>query len=198
MCRFIESIYVKDGKSPLLAYHQHRYELCLKVHFPNAKPLQLKEFLKFTPKDNRVYKLRIQYASEIEKYEFQAYSKPNIQELVIVNDDKISYEWKNANRTALNQLKSGLNSHQEIIIVKSGYITDSSFSNLVFEKSGYLHTPETPLLAGVQRENLLNQGIITPKKINLKTVHEYENIYLINALLSIEQGIKLPTSCLIR
>jgi 4-amino-4-deoxychorismate lyase len=91
-----------------------------------------------------------------------------------------------------------LNSHQEIIIVKSGYITDSSFSNLVFEKSGYLHTPETPLLAGVQRENLLNQGIITPKKINLKTVHEYENIYLINALLSIEQGIKLPTSCLIR
>ncbi len=56
----------------------------------------------------------------------------------------------------------------DIIITKNGNITDSSFSNLVFESSdGALFTPETYLLeGGTKRKFLLKNGIIREKKDN--------------------------------
>lgn len=48
-----------------------------------------------------------------------------------------------------------------MLIVRDGWVTDTSFTNVVFEDAGGgLYTPETCLLEGTRRQSLLDEGRI--------------------------------------
>ncbi len=191
MSLFLESIYVKNGVAPLISYHQARYEACLKSHYPKAKSELLSKFLKQAPKDNAIYKLRILYSEKNKTVEFIQYKQKNITSLIAIEDNSLDYQWKYADRRLFDKLKSKLKSEIDILIVQNGLVTDSSYSNLIFEKKGNLYTPSTPLLKGVQRQYLLDQGIITSRKIPIDTIGEYESIRLINAMQNLNESVKL-------
>ena len=46
MCRFIESIKIKDGKAELINYHQKRYNNCMDIFYPDCKKHDLKSIVK--------------------------------------------------------------------------------------------------------------------------------------------------------
>jgi len=194
MSLFLESIYVKNRLAPLISYHQTRYQACLNAHFPKANCVNLMDFLAHAPADNQVYKLRIIYSNKIEKFEFIPYYQKEITSLVAIEDKSISYQWKYANRRVFVDLKSNFSKHTELIITQNGLITDSSYSNLVFEKSGKFFTPEKPLLKGVQRQFLLDQQLIIPSTIHKNEITDYDFVYLINAMQTITNCIKLKTN----
>ncbi|MBP7901686.1 MAG: aminotransferase class IV [Spirochaetes bacterium] len=73
----------------------------------------------------------------------------------------------------------------EIIILKNGMVTDSSFSNLAFYDSGKWFTPETFLLNGIMRQKLLADNIIHEKKIAVNDMKKYEKISFINSMLDL-------------
>jgi 4-amino-4-deoxychorismate lyase len=88
----------------------------------------------------------------------------NSLKLVDVCSD-FDYHLKFADRSALNSLRELRGDCDEILIVKNGYITDTSYSNVVFTDGQHFVAPSTFLLPGTMRASLLNWGLITEATI---------------------------------
>ena len=76
--------------------------------------------------------------------------------------------------------------------MRNGFITDTSYSNVVFNKNGELYTPYHPLLNGTKRQKLLSEGVIKEAQISVNSIKEFDRVWLINALLDIEDEVSLP------
>ena len=96
-------------------------------------------------------------------------------------------------------MKAELPGDEEPLFVRSdGSITDTSFTNVLIEtEAGYL-TPTRPLLRGTQREGLLQAGLIAEADdLSLSTLRsKAKAILLINALLPLEEALRLPPEAL--
>ena len=80
------------------------------------------------------------------------------------------------------------------MIVKNSLVTDTSYSNVVFKDlDGSLYTPNSTLLAGTKRRKLLNERIIQEKTIHVNDIKSYVGVYLINAMIDIEDEIFVNT-----
>ena len=81
----------------------------------------------------------------------------------------------------------------DILIVKNGLITDTSYSNIILYNGKEWFTPKSFILNGVKRQYLLNTGKVKEIKITLENLKNFEKISLINAMLEpqdIEIGIE--------
>ena len=96
-------------------------------------------------------------------------------------------------------MKAELADDEEPLFVRpDGTITDTSFTNVLIEtEAGYL-TPARPLLKGTQREGLLRAGLIAEADdLTLSTLlSKAKSILLINALLPLEEALRLPPKAL--
>ena len=160
--QFVETIKIKDGKVVNLSCHQVRMERTINHFFPDlaqrAMPC-LKELIK-PRKDMDFVKARVVYGMQgVELIEYIPYSIRNIKSLQILYNDSIEYEYKSTDRSALNKLVADKGACDEIIIVKNGYITDTSFTNLAIFDSGEWITPKRPLLYRHQACQSLGQKI---------------------------------------
>lgn len=188
---FSEAIKLKDGVFYHLPYHQQRMDRTTKRYF--GKSIRLDLTPDKIPAESRVglVKCRVVYAETLLGIEFIPYRFRTIQSVAVVHDDTIDYAYKSVDRSHLNRLlqTSGCD---EIIIVKNGFVTDASSANLVFEDASGLYTPSTCLLPGTTRGRLLNEGVITEREIRLHDLEGWTNIYLINAMIGLEDRITLP------
>ena len=109
------------------------------------------------------------------------------------------YSYKYADRSFFDRMKAELTDDEEPLFVRpDGTITDTSFTNVLIEtKAGYL-TPAHPLLKGTQREGLLRAGLIAEADdLTLSTLRsKAKAILLINALLPLEEALRLPPEVL--
>jgi len=71
----------------------------------------------------------------------------------------------------------------DVLIVKQGYITDTSYSNIVFWDGEKWITPETFLLPGTQRSRLIQEGLIFPAEVKPADIKYFSHAKLINAML---------------
>ena len=113
-----------------------------------------------------------------------------IQSLAIIENNTIDYAYKYHNRAAINELVAKRGGCDDILIIKNSLITDTSFTNVVFKDfDGTLYTPSSNLLAGTKRRKLLDAGIIYERDIHVKDIQSYAGIYLINAMIDIEDRV---------
>ncbi len=84
----------------------------------------------------------------------------------------------------------------DILIVKNGIITDTSFSNIAFFDGKQWKTPKSPLLKGTCRERLLCEQKIFEKDINLNDLSNYKCYKLINAMRDLSDDESLAISSL--
>jgi len=82
----------------------------------------------------------------------------------------------------------------EILVVKNGMITDTSFSNIIFLKKGTWYTPEYPLLPGTRRADYLQKNQIFPQVIKPEDLGQYEEARLINSMRSLEDADPIQIS----
>lgn len=189
---FLETIKIENGEICNFDFHQRRLAETAYKHF-KTEPILLIN-LSDIPEElrDKTLKCRVLYADKILSVEFHAYQPKSISFLQIVEDNDIIYNYKFADRSALNRLLEKKEGADEIIIVKNGKITDSSYSNLVFETTErQLFTPKTYLLNGTKRQFLLQQGIILEKDISVTHLHQFERVYFINAMLDLEDNISV-------
>ena len=139
-------------------------------------------------------KCRVTYSESIENIEFERYPGKKISSLKIIYDDSIDYRYKFRNREALENLCAMRGNADEILIVRNGQITDTSFSNIVFLKDGIWYTPEFPLLKGTRREDYLRTDRICEKIIYPGELFEYEEARLINSMCSLEESESIKIS----
>ena len=71
----------------------------------------------------------------------------------------------------------------EIIIVKHGLLTDTSFTNLAIYDGDRWITPKRPLLLGTKRAALLDKGIIQEADITLNDLQNAVKVSLFNAMI---------------
>ena len=193
MSLFIESIRLDDGNPSRLSFHQDRINRAQLDHY-NQIGISLIDFIQQIKTTNLIgrYKLRIIYNQKIQHYEIIPYQARTIEELVIVETPKIQYPYKYEHRDQINKLTQSFQSYQDIIIVKNGVITDSSYSNLAFQNhSNEWVTPSAPLLEGTHRSFLIQTGQLNAEIISLKDLNKFKKVMLINAMLDWEE-IVLP------
>lgn len=160
--------------------------------YPSASPIDLNDVVS-VPKifGESLIKCRIIYDEIIREVGFQRYQLPHISSLAIVHCDDIDYSYKFHDRSQLHEAYKNKGVHDDIVIVKDGYITDSYFANLVFvNHSGYF-TPTTPLLSGTRRERLIHDNVIQATSIRLSDIENYKYVTLINAMIALDE-IKIP------
>lgn len=159
--KFLETICVVDGKFSRLPLHNARMSATCREVFGNDSPaLTLTE--KDVPQDLRrgKVKCRVVYGREIERIEFERYTPRCVRTLKVVHADNPDYHLKYADRCHLEELRRQRGDADEVLIVRNGLVTDTSYSNLLFRVGGKLLTPAKPLLKGVMRGWLLEQGMI--------------------------------------
>jgi len=194
MFPFFESIRIEKGEAHLLSLHEKRMQTSLKSIGKNML-FSLSQCLPSTSFDkNNIYKLRITYNHSHFQREIIPYSPKKIKCFRLIENNNIDYAFKYSNRSNIENLYQHKEDADDIIIVKNGEITDSSFANIVFFDGNTWHTPKSPLLKGVMREYLLSQKKIKEKSIKKQDVGNYKSFMLINALLPFDTKRQLPVS----
>jgi 4-amino-4-deoxychorismate lyase len=187
MSRFIESIKLQDGEYGNLFYHEQRMNHTLKMLCGVTETFNLEEWLKHIENPQAgLYKCRIVYDEEYREVEFLEYKVKPIRRLRIVEHDRISYEFKYLDRKRLDQLFDLRKDCDDILIVKRGLVTDSSYANIVFRKGKTWFTPWSALLKGTMREKLIHLNKIREEEIRAEHIRTFQSFKLINAMMEFD------------
>jgi 4-amino-4-deoxychorismate lyase len=188
MCQLVETIKCKNGKLENLRYHQARFNLARKELFGENFELNLIEEIKVPEKyHTKLSRCRVIYASDIEKIEFHPYEYRKVGSLKLMEDSTIDYRYKFTDRKKLNELFEKRENCDDILIVKNGCITDSYVANIVFFDGKEWWTPDTPLLHGTRRAQLIEEGKIKVCRITPDDLPRFEKAGLINAMQGLNE-----------
>ena len=187
MSLLIESIKLLDGQFFNLFYHEQRMLRSLHMLCGVHDDLNLEEFLKgLEIPEKGLYKCRIVYDDMSRAVEFIPYEPKIINCLRVVEHDRISYEFKYKDRKSIDRLFELRKNCDDILIVKRGLVTDSSYSNIVFRKGKHWYTPWAALLKGTMRQKLIDENKLIQEEIRLEDIRSFETFKLINAMLQFD------------
>lgn len=142
-------------------------------------------------------KCRFSYDKQFDTPTFEFYTARTINTLQLVNADDIRYDYKFTDREAILNLKHKNAHADEILIIKHGFVTDTSFSNIVLYNGTKWITPSNPLLPGTMRNYLLKNKKISDAFIRTSDLQHYKRIMLINAMLPPDMGSSIAISQLL-
>jgi 4-amino-4-deoxychorismate lyase len=138
---------------------------------------------------NGTYRCRVLYGLEIDEIQFIPHQDRLVRNLRMIHCNDIEYGFKYADRSRLDKLFEMRGDCDEILIVKDGYITDTSISNIVFRQpDGWWLTPVTPLLKGTMRTNLLETGQIAEAVIRPEDLPLFTEARMINCMMDLESS----------
>lgn len=189
MCLLFESIKIHNGKPHLLHLHEKRLNQSRKNLLGIKEKIDLKKAILVPERYQKgLVKCRISYDKDLIKTEFIYYKKKTIKSFKMVYSDEIEYSYKWTDRSVFEKIIPKEGDPIEVIIIKKGLVTDASYANLAFFNGAEWHTPNQPLLKGVQREHLLESGKILEREIREKDLKNYKKVRLINAMLDFEEN----------
>lgn len=189
--RFIETLKIVDGRFVCPELHLKRMANTQQEVFGYTVLPVLEDAMIPVDKRQGVVKCRIVYGSEVQQIDFEVYHRRSIHSLKLVDGGVMNYHLKYADRSAFMRLLEQRGDCDEILITRQGEITDTSFSNVVFYDGVDYVTPTCFLLNGSKRQYLLQTGRIKERKIRLEDLENYEYLYLINAMLDLEDRVRI-------
>ena len=172
MCRFIETIQVRDGKLQNLAYHNRRMNETRQAVFGMADQLDILDYIGDCP-ESGFYKCRVVYGREVCEVAFSTYTMRTVRSLRLVGSDTIDYRYKSTDRKELEALYALRGNQDDVLIVRNNLLTDTSIANVALEKEGVWYTPRTPLLKGTKRALRLEKGVLTECDIPSDVIYSY-------------------------
>lgn len=180
----LESIRYANGRFYLLEEHALRMQKARSQLFGLNEHIQLEELLSQIELPAKgVFKCRLLYGKNFGLPQWAPYHKKRIQTLQVTESGKLDYALKYSNRTAIEELLKQKGTADDILIIRQGKITDTSYCNIVFGNGKAWFTPSEPLLEGVQRNHLLRHNIIQEANIELADIKHFKYYKLINAMI---------------
>jgi 4-amino-4-deoxychorismate lyase len=193
-----ESIKISQRKICNLPYHEDRINRTRRALLGISGPVLLSHTIQIPENmGHEVYKCRITYGEHIQSVIFVPYFPKPIKSLRLVYHDEIDYSYKYENRKILTELWDQRKNFDDVLIVKQGYITDTSYSNIVFWDGEKWITPETFLLSGTQRARLIQDGLIFPAEVKPADLKYFSQAKLINAMLDFEHTPTITTDAIL-
>ncbi|WP_296824298.1 aminotransferase class IV [Sulfurovum sp.] len=176
----LETIKIEDGDIHDLSYHQTRCDRSRHELFGSIDTLDLLSAIQAPTKG--IYRCRILYNENIHSIDYLPYTAKEIHTLKVIPSN-IVYDYKYANREALDTLLQMHSDVDEVIIEKEGYLTDTTIANIAFYNGKQWITPARPLLEGTMRAKLLEEGFLHKKEIKKEDLKTYTHVALMNAML---------------
>jgi len=199
MSRLVETIKVENGTLLNISFHNERMIRSLYGVFGIRNEPDLEKIIN-VPEFARkgVYKCRVVYDDKTTKIEFLPYIIRSVRSLKLIMDDNISYPYKYIERDNIHILMEMRGDCDDILIIKKGMVTDSSYANVVFRDfNGNWVTPSTYLLPGTRRASLLHHDLITETIITYTDLNKYTEVKLINAMIGLDDTEGIPVSNII-
>lgn len=189
----LETIRVEEGQIQHWEVHLDRMRRSCKalkiplqpVDFDSIKALSCAHF-------KGVFKLRILYSVQIKEMTIEPYVVRPVDSLKIMVADHLEYDHKYADRGALNELFKQRGDADDVLLIKNGLLTDTSYANIALFDGRHWCTPAHPLLPGTHRQRLLETGILQPTDIRLEHLSQYQSLKLINAMMYLEESPEIP------
>ena len=181
--KLFETIRVENGRYLNLGYHIWRFNLSRrKLGFNTNISFSLPK-----PPSNSIFRAKITYSQEIENIEFFPYSdNRSFSSFQIVFADEVNYDLKYFDRKIFDDLKKNIKA-DDILIIKNGFITDTSIANILFFDCTKWITPKKPLLKGTVRERLLRMKLIFEEDISLEDLKNFKAFAITNAMLGVKK-----------
>ena len=173
--------------------HVARFRYLDKITTSDKDLFQLKnainlstEIAKHQHPKSGLFKCRIVYEKQIESIEFVPYEPREIESLKVVYDNTIEYSYKYEDRTSIDALFEQRQFCDDVLIIKNGFVTDSSFCNIIFFDGFKWVTPKTPLLNGTMRQFLLDVAEIKEQPVSVQDIPSFKSFRLINAMVGFD------------
>ena len=194
MSLLVETIRIENGKILNISFHNERMIRSLYNIYGLMKKPELEKIIEVPASANKgIYKCRLIYDDKSSKVEFLPYELRPVRSLKIVFSDEICYPYKYTNRDKINRLFDMRGECDDILIVKYGKLSDSSYANVILrDHEGIWVTPSTFLLPGTRRANLLRSGFVKEADISYSDISKYTELKLINAMMSIDDTEGIP------
>lgn len=184
----IEAIEWLDGKAQRIDYHQRRVDEAFQCLFPSELPFSLAEALErfrtgtFFPEKGR-YKLRLQYDNQLRTVEFVEYHQRRVESLKLIEIDYATTTFKSSDRQTIDAAFTQRGSCDDVLLVRDGLLTDTSYANIAFFDGQKWISPRIPLLYGTRRAYLLDHQLIETDDIAVNELPRFQCIRLFNALI---------------
>ena len=196
MSLLFETIKVINKKLLSVSLHNERMNRSRYELLGCKNELNLGELIEI-PSDitKDIYKCKVIYSDTIKDVEFRMYAPRKIEQLRLAYCGEIDYSYKYLERTIFDELlrKNNCKENDDILIIKNGRVTDTSYSNIALFDGKEWHTPKFPLLKGTKRTRLILDKRILEKDILVEQLPHYEKIVLINAMLEFDIDKAYPT-----
>lgn len=180
-----ESICFQENQFPLLNYHLERMHRTCRLLF--SSPFQKEKELLATLQgihSNAKMKVRVEYDEKHFKVSSSIYHPKNILAVSLILKEDIIYPYKTTNRDVFLHYQQ---EHKEVVFVKNGCLTETTFSNIALWNGKEWHTPAFPLLLGTRRQYLLDHHKIMEREINPSELNGYHTLSFINGMLDLEE-----------
>lgn len=190
-----ETIRLVDGCMQNIRFHNARMNESRNTVYEFSESVNLEKIIHVPGLYKKgIIKCRIVYGPAVKNVSFEPYIPREILSLKLIDDDSVSYPHKFLNRSHIEHLFALRGSCDEILIVKNGLITDTSFSNILLFDGRQWITPATPLLKGTMRSMLLETNMITEKRVSAADLNNFSTVRLINAMLPFEAETDIPVN----
>ncbi|PKO96968.1 MAG: hypothetical protein CVU12_02560 [Bacteroidetes bacterium HGW-Bacteroidetes-7] len=192
---FFETIRVDAGKISNLDLHVKRSSATIHHHYGVLYEIPFEQLLdehflkeqsqKEYSLHNGIFKFRVVYSNRVLKHTLTPYSPLPLNTLKAVDCKDIEYDYKYENRSRIESLRALRGGCDDILIIKNGFVTDTSYGNVLFKlkRDNNLYTPTTFLLNGTKRQFMLSKGIIFERDLRVENLNECESFYMINAMV---------------
>ncbi len=189
MYPLLESIRVMDGNPQGLYWHQLRMETSCREFLGSSLEFRLDEILKVQQsyRDGLV-KARVTYNAADFSVSFEHYRPKKVRSLKLVWADELDYAFKYQDRTQIDRYYATRGRCDDVLFVKNGLITDSSYANILLYDGKQWHTPRYPLLAGTERAQILYRNAVKLTDIRPEELPLYQGFQLINAMMPFSPG----------
>jgi 4-amino-4-deoxychorismate lyase len=148
-----------------------------------------------------IVKCRIEYGRGVSDISFTSYVPRDIRTLKLIDSPPgCDYHLKYADRGWIGELAAMRGDCDDILIIKDGLPTDTSYTNIMLQAGETFHTPDSCLLPGTMRARLIECGMAKIRHIALSDLFSsdspYTHIRLINAMMPLEEAPSVPISSL--
>jgi 4-amino-4-deoxychorismate lyase len=184
---------IKLEKNRLLQldFHNQRVNYTREKLFGSTAKWNIADMIDIPELDHdKIYRCRFLYDKDNYRAEFIPHQPRQIAKLYLVPCDQIDYSYKYTDRSRLDALRKQLPNTQDsdVLIVKNGLVTDTSFANIAFSDGNKWYTPDSPLLKGTQRAYYLSKGTLIERSISPVDLFGFTKARLINAMLDLYTG----------
>lgn len=193
--QLIETLRVEEGRFLHPELHQKRMAESTQELFGHSWYLDFASLSVPEHCRHGLVKCRVLYDRTLRDLTFEPYTPRTIRSLRLVTaPPELDYHLKYADREALEKLRSLRQRCDEIIIVRNGALSDTSYSNLLFYDGNDYVTPDSYLLNGTRRQRLLREGRIREEHLTPHDLSRFKSAILINAMIGLEENISVPVN----